>query len=196
MRFGATVERGGDTLLDERNLTALAPIAGPEPRWRAEVAGPIDGVRCLQTFVVTAGAVPIAACAQVPALPPSVVPMVGYWPDPALIARVVELVNLQRGGDGFPARGMVLGFVIDRDNQPVVGATVTPTAGVIAYPNLTLDGWEPAATSASGIFVSLDVPVGSRWAAAAPGLVDDGLARGGVIANHLTVVAVRMAASP
>ncbi|MBK9032687.1 MAG: hypothetical protein IPL61_15680 [Myxococcales bacterium] len=191
VRFGPTVERGGDTLLDERSLIPLDLVAGPEPRWRAEVGGPIEGLRCLQAFVVTAGAVPVAACAEVPAPVAGAVPMVGYWPDPALVGRVIELVNALRGVDEFPSQGIVIGFVIDRDNQPVLGATVTPTAGTIVYPNLTLDGWEPA-TGPSGLFVSLDAPIASHWDATAPGLADDDRARGGVIANHVTAVVVRM----
>ncbi len=190
--FGATVERGGDTLLPAGQLTRLALVPGPDPHWQAEVPGPIEGVRCLQVFEVAPGAIPVASCATVAIEPSGTLPVAGYWPDTVLIARVVTLVEAATGVEGFPPGGLVLGFVIDRSNQPVVGATVAPTIGTVSYPNLTLDGWQADATSASGIFVSTDALIGSRWPTTAPGLVDDGTARGGGIANHVTVVVVHM----
>ncbi|MBK7078072.1 MAG: hypothetical protein IPH44_37980 [Myxococcales bacterium] len=190
--FGATVERGGDTLLLASQLTRLELVAGPDPRWQAELPGPIEGVRCLQVFEVAPGAIPVASCATAVTTEAGVLPVAGFWPDPVLIARVVTLVQAATGIEGFPPNGLVLGFVIDRNNQPVVGATVAPTFGTVRYPALTLDGWQADGTSASGIFVSTDALIGNRWPTTAPGLVDDGAARGGGIANHVTVVVVHM----
>lgn len=190
--FGSTIERGGDTLLPASQLTRLELVPGPDPHWQAELPGPIDGVRCLQVFEVAPGAIPVASCATAVTEPSGTLPFAGYWPDPVLIDRVVSLVQADTGIEGFPPNGLVLGFVIDRNNQPVVGATVAPTFGTVHYPTLTLDGWQPDVTSASGIFVSTDALIGNRWPTTAPGLADDGTARGGGIANHVTVVVVHM----
>lgn len=190
--FGSTVERGGDTLLLASQLTRLELVAGPDPHWQAELPGPIDGVRCLQVFEVAPGAIPVASCATAVTTEAGVLPVAGFWPDPLLIARVVTLVQTATGVEGFPPSGLVLGFVIDRNNQPVAGATVAPTFGTVLYPAATLDGWQADTTSGSGIFVSTDALIGARWPTTAPGLVDDGTARGGGISNHVTVVVVHM----
>ena len=190
--FGSTVERGGDTLLLASQLTRLELVPGPDPHWQAELPGPIEGVRCLQVFEVAPGAIPVATCATAVTTPAGVLPVAGVWPDPVLIDRVVTLVQEAAGIDTFPPYGVVLGFVIDRNNQPVAGATVAPTFGTARYPTAALDGWQADVTSGPGIFVSTDAVIGSRWPTTAPGLVDDGAARGGGIANHVTVVVVHM----
>lgn len=194
--FGPTTERGGETLLVASNLARLALQAGPEPHWRADLPGPIEGLRCLQLFEVAPDATPVASCAAVSSGDAGTLAVLGYWPDPTLIDRVVALFDSANEGIGFPPGGLVLGFVVDQNDQPVVNAIVTPSAGTVLYPSLTLDGWEPVSTSASGIFVSADVPIGATWRAAAPGLLDDGTARGGIIANHVTVVVLRVTPAP
>lgn len=188
-----TRERAGDTQIDPTTVQELALSLEPGPHWTREVVGPIDGVRCLQIYEVVAGAIPIAVC-QPAVVTAGGLPMVGYRPDESLVARVIDLINEHYGTKGFPLHGVVLGFVIDRDNQPVVGATVVPTAGTVLYPNLTLDDLDATATSGAGLFVSTDVPIGGTWDATAGALVDDGTAEGGVIASHVSVVVVRMVA--
>ena len=186
-----TRESASETQIDPVSVQELALQLEPGPHWTREVVGPIDGVRCLQIYEVAAGAIPIAVC-QRAVVSAGGLPMVGYRPDASLVARAIDLINEHFGTEGFPLHGVVLGFVIDRDNQPVTGATVAATAGAVLYPNLTLDDLGTTATSAAGLFVSTDVPIGSAWDATAGALVDDGLAEGGVISNHVSVVVVRM----
>jgi|GEM_PF-3040858 len=187
----------GLTRLPRSELVELEPIAGAaEPRWVATVAGPIEGLRCLRVREGEALSTPVASCQVATVLPSASLPMTGYRLESSQINDLLALADREFDFDGiFPIAGIVLGLVVDVDNHLLPGVTVTPSEGSVIYPDATLQGTVLGATGSTGLFLSLDAPIDTSWAAVgSDDTVADGSARGGLISNHLTVVVVRMRA--
>jgi hypothetical protein len=193
VKLGTPVDRGGMVRLLETELTTLTSSGTSEPRWSAVVPGPVDGVRCLQVFEVTSQATPTATCQVAAVLPSGALPMIGYRVDRDDVTKLIALANQSAGGKGFPITGLVLGVVVDRGNLPMAGVVVAPTLGTVRYPTADLSGFVVGGTSSSGMFISLDAPITTTWRATASTLAaDDGSARGGVIADHVSIVVIHM----
>lgn len=198
VQFGAP-RLGDDGLwrLPLNALTPLEPTTAGELRWRGSVPGPIEGLHCLHVLQSVAMATPVATCALAEVLPSSVLPVLGFRVERTQIDKLTALANRMTGGVGFPIQGMVLGLVVDENNLAVANAVVTPSVGTVAYLDATLDNFIPDATGTNGLFLALDTPLDTTWAAVGPGgSMADGTARGGLIADHVSIVVVRMRPPP
>lgn len=194
VRYGAPI-LGNDGLwrLPPTTLTELTATTDGELRWRGSVPGPIEDLGCLHVLQTVAMATAVASCQVAAVLPSAILPMTGFRVERQQVAKLTTLSNRLTGGVGFPLEGMVLGLVVDQDNLAVPGVVVSPSLGSVVYPDATLDDVVVGGTGANGLFLALDTRMGTTWAAAGPdGSVGDGSARGGLIADHLTIVVVRM----
>lgn len=90
----------------------------------------------------------------------------------------------------FPPKGLVVGMVVDAQGKPMSGVRVQPSSGSVQYLGPTRDGLIDTGTSATGIFISQDVPYESSWSA--PGTSGG---YGGVLPDHVTVVILQPAAA-
>jgi hypothetical protein len=117
----------------------------------------------------------------------------GVLVDTALIDEVADALG------GIPDEGLVLGLVVDAENEPTAGATVEVTNGAtVLYlsedHSTVVEG--ATATTASGMFVSIDAPyaIGNQvttWTVdGLPGVVAPG--HGGQVEAKVTVVLLQL----
>ena len=65
---------------------------------------------------------------------------------------------------GVPDQGLVVGMVVDGNGIPLAGVSVTASPGTITYVSADRMGVDPGSvTTASGMFVSRDVPFDAVW---------------------------------
>jgi hypothetical protein len=96
-------------------------------------------------------------------------------------------------GGEFPPEGLLVGRVIGADGEPLAGVTVEPADGEVRYLSADRTSLIGATTSASGFFVSTDVPFGTAIEASHPdGRIAAGAPTAGLLRGQLTVVALRM----
>lgn len=88
----------------------------------------------------------------------------------------------------FPDEGLTLGIVIDQNNNPAAGATVTVDAPfTVEFINDNRTGLTPGTrTTNSGLFVSRDLPYGKYFSASFPTPLSPQI--GGLVNGKLTVV--------
>lgn len=192
LRFGSPATRQGVTSLPTTATTALTPIeVGGGWRWTATVPGPLpDTLQCTQAQL-TGRVTPTASCGYPPTLVSGDVPVTAYVLEDALFDQLEAAL-----GRELPDSGVVVGFAVDRTNQPVTGAIISPTGPgldpvTVVYPDDTYTGLQSGGTNRDGLFLSLDAPISTVWRAAAPGWRDTP-AFGGVIQKHATAVVLMM----
>lgn len=159
----------------------------PVPAWQATVPRLFSAFACVQALEDAPGATTAIACRPVTAAQPTI-SITGYRVTRARVDATLDALGLAE----FPATGMVLGVVVNSLGNPIAGVEVQPEVGTIAY----LDDAGTAVsglgvTSASGLFVSLDVPFATSWSVAGPGqLVSP--PTGGLVNGKLSVVVIEL----
>ena len=191
VRFGAPMPDGAGGWTLGAGLEFLERAPGSEGAvWSKRLEGELpDSVGCVEVFLREPGTTLAATCQDV-AVVDGEVEVSGFVVRKGLVDRVLRALAL----DDVPAEGLVVGIVVDHLNVPVAGARVTVSpATPIAYPTDDFDHIGLNATSSTGIFLATEAPFDTGWSAmTASGVGDDGRARGGLLADHVTVVIVRM----
>jgi hypothetical protein len=173
--------------VDVLNSADLRPLArtagGPElPAWAADVEVELDNSACIQ---VTEDAAEITSTLRCEPVTPDarMIDMFGVRVSNTTLDEILAAMSLAE----FPEDGMTLGIVIDENNNPAAGATVTVDQGTIEFINADRTGIATGTkTTASGIFVSRDATYGSFFSASLVSLLGQKL--GGRVNNKLTVV--------
>lgn len=195
-RFGKMSDDdvNGGVRLAASDLSPLAFRSGGEALWSGQVAHDLPEIGCLDIDPSQPGSTRIAVCHQMPlVLNGDPIAIEGYLIDRAFLSRVLQSKGL--GPDQFPREGLVLGFVIDHNRAPAANVVVSsPGNPTIQYPNDTLTGVTSDKTSSAGLFISTDaLPRAALWEAeSASGLGEVQARRGGIIANHVTVVVLQL----
>ncbi len=165
----------------------LMPSGGSQGDWTGRLARVAPPFGCVVVRELAASTVPIATCDEVTVVN-GMTSLDGYLVVKDRVNRLRRVIGLSE----FPSSGMVLGVVLGDNNTGVAGVRITSPVEV-AYPTEDFEQVGLNETSANGTFISTSAPFETAWAATGPGgLVDDGTARGGLVAEHLTVVVVRM----
>ena len=191
LRRGACVEglppRSGWSLISN-DLETLAQSVGGELVWTTRLEREVPALGCLEVDHSEPRSTPVAICRDT-AVVDGTLRVEGYVVRKALVDLVLDALVL----DDFPTTGVVLGIVVDHQNNRVEGARVLTSEGSVAYPTADFQHVGLDSTSSSGMFLSTSAPFGSVWRATHPGGVgDDGTARGGLITDHLSVVVIRL----
>ncbi len=108
---------------------------------------------------------------------------------------VLDAALLVLGIENFPESGLLIGRVVDEGFSPAPGISITPSIGSVVYLSEDLTEVSPL-SSASGFFVSTNVPFGATWSADHfDGRTESGSPRGGLIAGKLSTLTIRMTGS-
>jgi hypothetical protein len=191
VRFGAPRPDGEGAWTLGADLELLVRAAGSsEAVWSNRLVGAApDPTACAEVLLRETQATLAATC-QTTVIADGSLPLTGFVVRKTLVAELLHALEL----DDVPASGLVLGVVVDHLNRPVAGARVGVTpASEIVYPTATFEPSGLQVTSATGIFLSTAAPFDAGWSAVDPsGVGDDRSARGGLIADHVTVVMIRL----
>lgn len=190
VQFGRP-DKNGDgayVVATEQLSPALAKTSSGPLLWEGLVPEVAAGVHCLR--VAKSGVqAPTLACFALDAPVAATLDLDGFLVHRLLTRDLLTLLELA----DVPLPGMVVGVVVDENDQPVSGAVVsTPGGATMIYPSDSLQTAQ-STTNSNGLFLSLDAGFESVWHATAPGgLRDDGSARGGLVDDHVSVVVVRL----
>lgn len=189
VRFGVpTADGKGGWNLGLGDLEPLTASAGGELVWSKRLAQAVPPLGCLHVLLSESRGTPTAICHDI-AVADGTIDLDGFMVKKLLVNKLLFALGLA----DFPTQGLVLGVVVDEHNNRVAGARVTVSAGDLAYPTEDFQHVGLDATSASGLFLSTNAPFDATWhGQGASGVGDDGSARGGLIADHLTVVVIRL----
>jgi hypothetical protein len=195
VKLGVPVDQGDGTYtINQAQLVELTATDGEEPTWRLRLDYRPEGVQCLWVLYQAPQSTAALTCFD------TVIDEVrgelrarGFVVKPSDVDNVLKSMDLQL----FPDRGMVIGLVVNGVNLQVAGAVVSPTPlSPIHYPSPLFPPVARASTSELGMFVSLEAPFDAWWSAFdETGAVDDASARGGLVAEHVSVVLIRLAPS-
>jgi hypothetical protein len=182
---------GAPTTLSAADAIRLQPsLVGGTPTFFAQIPNfQVDGTLCALTLELA----PQATAAVVCEAPD---------PDAAEDMRLMRPLFVPRAtlddvldalGTPFPDPGLLIGRVLDADGAPLAGVTVTPAAGTVGYLSADRTTLGGGATTASGYFVSTDVPFGTAFTALhADDRREDGSPIGGLIEGQLGAMVIRM----
>lgn len=90
----------------------------------------------------------------------------------------------------FPAQGLTLGLVLDRNGNPLANQVVQVPGGTIQYLSADRNSIGGTATTASGVFVSQDAPFGTMFSTTS-GQFATATALGGLVDGKLTITILR-----
>ena len=189
VHFGAATPNGdGGWRLNTNELDPLRAM-GAVVVWQARLLHPRPELGCVRVQILDPATAGSATCQDI-SVDADPIKAAGYVVDQIQIDDALRALGMTR----LPPDGLVMGVVVDHRNVRVGGATVTVApAAQIAYPDESSNGTGQATTSSTGVFLSTDASLGSRWHGSVPnGVGDDGTATGGVIAGHVSVVIVRL----
>ncbi len=193
VKLGVPIDQGdGVRTINNAQLVELTPTAGEEPTWRLRLDQRPEGVQCLWVLYQAPQSTASLTCFEPVVDTGGVIHARGFVVKPTDVTGVLRSMSLPF----FPPEGLVVGLVVDDVNLQVEGAVVTPDPPTsLHYPSPLFPPLERDRTSALGMFVSRDTPFDAAWSAIdARGSTDDGTARGGLVAEHVSVVLVRLAA--
>jgi hypothetical protein len=202
---GPTIAPGnGQWVIDPTDVVSLTlGQISPLPLWDGDLAHAFERALCVQVFDPTDFAA--ATSVQCVRLDDDAEIKEGMLVPTSSLDAVSTAIG------EIPETGVVLGVVLDANGQPADGVTITPTFGTVQYlsPDLTstLDGLGVPLreTTASGAFVSTDVPFGTateltQWTAdkliAGEHVNEQRAALGGLVRGKLTFVKLVLKPSP
>ena len=180
----------GDTyLLTTSDLDELMLVSAQQATW-ADTVPPFTAFQCLDVREDAAQTTATVTCEPAPQPVPNRIDINGLRLAKATLDKILSAI----GKPMFPAKGLVVGIVVDSLGAPQMGVTVAVPPGVgVQYlsPDLTSIDLGGTGTTASGVFVSQDAPFGTRFDAQAPGLTSEP-AYGGLIDDKVTIVVIQL----
>ena len=170
-----SLEPGETVTLDMR-------VVGVVPIWNADVELELVDIACVQVLENSAQATATLSCDdnRIPPTSPMLDMRAFSLPKPTL-DQVLSALGLSQ----FPPSGITIGIVVDASlGVPIAGETVMAPGGTIRYLSADRSSVGGTQTTASGIFVSLDAPLGTPFS------VEGGLAEraGGRVQGKVTLV--------
>jgi hypothetical protein len=156
-------------------------------RWSAPLPLAFSRYACVDVLEDIAQSTPTLRCA--PTAPGAQLDLTGMRLSQGTLDNVLKSLSLPE----FPPGGITIGIVVDTLARGAADYVVTPSAGTVAYWSAT-QGPGGSKTDASGIFVTLDAPFGTKFTAT--GLNQTVPAVGGLVAGKVTIVVVPFAGSP
>jgi len=164
-------------------------VEAPVPAWGDDVSAQFQDTACLETLEDGPQETPAVTCY---AVTPGDLQLRGFRLAKSSLAQAFGALRLP----GVPDQGLVVGIVVDHLGNPVAGASVLPSSGTVRF--LSADRTEldtGDVTTASGMFVSRDVPFNATWTATdAQGLPPVRPPVGGLIVGKATVVFIELQA--
>jgi hypothetical protein len=170
----------------------------PDPQWEALNldfdALEITDYACIEVIEGAGRTTPSVTCEPLSGALPNMLDLTGIRVEQTTLGQVLEAAML----DQFPLDGMVLGVVVDFTGTPVIGVTVSDSAGsAIEYVSADRTSIGASATTASGLFLSTEAPFDhlngpNRWTVSGTDLVQRTIPVGGRISNLLTVMIIEL----
>jgi hypothetical protein len=187
-----------DTLATEWELgpsdvtTLPRTVEAPVPAWGDDISAQFQDTACLEVLEDGPQETPAVSCYA--ATPGEDLQLRGFRLAKSTLAQAFGALRLP----GVPDQGLVVGIVVDHLGNPVAGASVLPSSGTVRF--LTADRSDldtGMKTTASGMFVSRDVPFDATWTATdGQGLPPVRPPVGGLVVGKATIVFIELQAPP
>ena len=185
-------DQGGTVMvIESADTIALSQQAGPVPTYANEVDRTFGTNLCAVIVDLTPQSTASVNCRSVaPGQDP--IDLRGL-----LVTKpVLDQILAAMGAPGFPARGLVVGRVVDHTGAPLSQVAVSPASGTVEYLSPDRSTLIGSQTSSSGFFIARDVPFGTGWSAihVVDGRREAEEVRAGLVSGKVTSVVLRMEA--
>ncbi len=177
----------GVYVLNPGDLEELDQRATFPPAWGGDLDTQLDGYACLAVLDATPQSTSTVTCQQA-SITKSNYEFTGVRIVKATLDQIITAL-----GTPFPAQGITVGLVLDRNGNPLAGQAVNAPGATVRYLSSDRSSIAGTTTSASGVFVSTDAMFGTVFSTTSgvPPQTRTGI--GGRIEGKVTVVVLRFA---
>lgn len=179
----------GEYVLDASDTADVArKVQGPVPSWATTLTTPFTQAACLEVLDVGPDITPALTC-QSASSTTRMLDFNGVRLSHATLVQLLAAAKLAQ----VPAKGLVVGIVVDYTGTPLADIPVTATGGSVLYVSSDRSAIiNNPGTSSSGIFLSEDAPFGTVFTAQGGSMLPSApSAYGGLVDGKVTIVVLQ-----